>query len=310
VADIDWEDRVAHIRAWQRDGVRAPHKPLLLLYALGRLQGSGLNAPLPFSEAEGPLNALLADFGRPTSARTSTNAGYPFHHLTSDGLWIVSTAEGVGSPGSKLGLLRSSRATGELDPGFAAAMLADPELLTRIARSLLDTNFPPTLHEEIAERVGLDLAAAADADREDVPERGRDSKMRRSSEFRDNILLAYERRCAMCGWDARLGTVVVGLEAAHVRWFNIGGPDEPANGLCLCSLHHKLFDRGVMGLTSDHTVAVSAHFVGGGSLAKDFVLALLGNAVAEPLAGFPSVADEHIAWHTSEVFRSPARLVA
>jgi hypothetical protein len=33
--------------------------------------------------------------------------------------------------------------------------------------------------------------------------------------------------------------------------------DELDNGLALCSLHHKLFDRGVFGLDDDLTVVVS-----------------------------------------------------
>jgi predicted restriction endonuclease len=32
------------------------------------------------------------------------------------------------------------------------------------------------------------------------------------------------------------------VEAADIRWFTIPGPDSPGSGLCLCSLHHKLFD--------------------------------------------------------------------
>lgn len=301
MAGVDWEDRVAHIRAWSRNGVRAPHKPLLLLYVLGLLQRSGSNTPVAFTDVELPLNELLTEFGPPRR----TSAGYPFHHLTTDGLWVVRTRAGDGSPGANLGALRSSGATGALHPAFAAALLADPELLKRIAHRLLDANFPATLHEDIAEQVGLDLtgeiAGRATSTR---------AKNRRSREFRDQILLAYEMRCAMCGWDARLGSVAVGLEAAHVRWFNIGGPDEPANGLCLCSLHHKLLDTGVLGLTPEHTLAVSAHFVGGGALAQEFVFSLLGKEIAEPMTGFPAVADAHISWHAAEVFRAPARIAA
>jgi len=63
--DEDWLDRVAHIRAWSKRGVRAPHKPLQLLYALGRIQQLGANVPVPYAEAEKPLDALLAEFGPP-----------------------------------------------------------------------------------------------------------------------------------------------------------------------------------------------------------------------------------------------------
>ena len=295
----DWVDRVAHIRAWSRNGIRAPHKPLLLLYALGRLQRSGVNVPLRFTEAEGPLGQLLADFGPPTR----TNAGYPFHHLTSDGLWVVTTDAGEASPGSHLGALRASGAKGQLAPGFAAALIADPPLLVRIARGLLDANFPQTLHDDVVDQIGLDLSGAMEAT-------GVTPRRRRSPEFRDTVLMAYELRCAICGWDGRLGAEAVGLEAAHVRWFNIGGPDSIDNGLCLCSMHHKLLDKGVIGITHERTVAVSARFVGIGPVAEQLVLSQLGKAISEPLAGIPAPAQEHIDWHTAEVFRIPARHVA
>jgi putative restriction endonuclease len=35
------------------------------------------------------------------------------------------------------------------------------------------------------------------------------------------------------------------LEAVHIQWHNVGGPEIETNGLALCALHHKLFDRSV-----------------------------------------------------------------
>ena len=49
------------------------------------------------------------------------------------------------------------------------------------------------------------------------------------------------------------------------RWFNLGGPDKLDNGLALCSLHHKLFDRGALGLSHEHEIQVSEVFRAAGS---------------------------------------------
>lgn len=92
---VDWVERAAGLRQWSRGGERAPHKPLLLLYALSRFQRHG-DAPIPFDEAEAPLRELLREFGPPRP----TSPAYPFHHLASDGLWTVSTTSGEGSSGS------------------------------------------------------------------------------------------------------------------------------------------------------------------------------------------------------------------
>ena len=44
-------DRLSALRQHQQDGRRSPHKPLLVLLALGRLTETG-SSSLPWSEAE------------------------------------------------------------------------------------------------------------------------------------------------------------------------------------------------------------------------------------------------------------------
>jgi len=296
----EWLERVDTIRRWSRAGERAPHKPLLLLYVLGRLQRTG-RSEVSYIEAEPHLAQLLRDYG-PTS-RTSTPA-YPFHHLQTDGIWTVHVDRGdVGSSPSKL---RSSGATGRLDPAFEAALLRDPALLILIARSLLDGNFPESLHHDLCAAAGLDLETL-----EVSAVRARAQELRRRDPFfRERVLVAYEYRCAMCGYDGRLDTDAVGLEAAHLRWWAFDGPDAVDNGLCLCTFHHKLLDRGVLGVTGDHEVAVSSHFVGRGRAAEELVLRLVGQPLLEPQRGQPVPAEHHIGWHVEQVFRQPARLPA
>jgi putative restriction endonuclease len=66
----------------------------------------------------------------------------------------------------------------------------------------------------------------------------------------------------MCGFDGALGRHPVGIEAAHVRWHSQRGPDETANALALCALHHALFNLGVVGITEDRRICVSGPYVG------------------------------------------------
>ncbi len=42
---------------------------------------------------------------------------------------------------------------------------------------------------------------------------------------------AYAYRCAMCGFDGRLGRNPVAIEGAHVRWHSQDGPDDLANAI-------------------------------------------------------------------------------
>ena len=293
----DWVLRVTSLNQWRRGGERAPHKPLLLLYSLGRLQRTG-SSVMAFADVERDLDALLEEFGPPRR----TNPGYPFHHLVSDGLWIVRTPSGIGSPGPNRAELRA-RALGELEPEFARAVELSPQLFASVVHALLDSNFESTLHQDILDRVGISLAPVETGETTPLVHGAR----RRDPRFRDLVLVAYEYRCAACGYDGGLGHEAVGIEAAHVRWWAANGPDELANGVALCSLHHKLFDRGAIGLTTDHKVTVSSRFIGRSSAAEQLVLALVGKPLVRPQSGHAPPAAQHVSWHETQVFRGPAR---
>ncbi|WP_217242888.1 phosphorothioated DNA-binding restriction endonuclease [Streptomyces sp. AC555_RSS877] len=304
---MDWLERTAKLRQWARNGMRAPHKPLLLLYALGRFQEDA-EGELRYSAVEADLQRLLTEYGPPHK----TTPAYPFHHLVNDGVWEVRTDRGNGSPGTGLRELREAGAAGRLAPELRAALRCDRQLLTRIARLLLDLHFPPSLHGELCEAVGLELEPT-EIERLSTARRRRDRRMR------ELVLTAYEYRCAFCGYDGRIGAVPVGLEAAHVRWWAFDGPDDVDNGLCLCSLHHKLLDKGVLGIGwrsprpsrteigGGHHILVSQRFVGSSPVAREQVISLAGRPLIGPQPGARPVAAAHRAWHTSQVFHGTPR---
>ncbi|MEU4178705.1 phosphorothioated DNA-binding restriction endonuclease [Streptomyces sp. NPDC026589] len=292
---MDWVERTAQLRQWTRSGTRAPHKPLLLLYALSRFQRDA-DAELRYSAVEGDLRGLLAEYG----PGNRTTPAYPFHHLVSDGVWEVRTDRGPGSPGTGVGELRATGAAGRLTPELRAALRREPSLLPRMARVLLDLNFPPSLHGELCEVVGLELE-------EDETGQISAARRRRDRRMRETVLTAYEYQCAFCGYDGRIGAAPVGLEAAHVRWWAFDGPDDVENGLCLCSLHHMLFDKGVLGLDEGHRILVSQSFVGRSAAAREHVIALAGRPVIGPQPGVRPIAADHRSWHTSQVFHGSPR---
>jgi putative restriction endonuclease len=99
----------------------------------------------------------------------------------------------------------------------------------------------------ICDAVDLDLAeletAAAGGQQSAA---GPQARKPRRAGFAEEVLRAYAYQCAMCGFDGALGRNPVGIEAAHVRWHSQNAPDEVANGLVLCALHHVLLDLGVL----------------------------------------------------------------
>ena len=71
--------------------------------------------------------------------------------------------------------------------------------------------------------------------------------------FRGRVLVAYSSRCTIC----RLKEMRL-LDAAHIVG-DLEEKGEPAvaNGLSLCSIHHRAFDQDLVGVSPDYTVHVS-----------------------------------------------------
>lgn len=175
-------------------------------------------------------------------------------------------------------------------------------MLYATVRALVEAEFPPTITGDVLTAVGLDPDEiyghpAAMSDRVATAEVIR----RRSGGWPAQILEAWDRQCAFCGYDGQLGTGSVGLEAAHVRWFNFDGPDALDNGLALCSLHHKLFDRGALGLTDAHQIRVSSSFTARTDAGRRIYD--LADQPLRPRPGTPLPASEHLQWHPTQVFK-------
>ncbi|HET8602241.1 MAG TPA: HNH endonuclease [Segeticoccus sp.] len=290
----DWLERLLSLRQHSKDGVRRPSKPLLVLLALGRLQETGTSS-LRWDESQPKLSELIAEFGPPSRTGRRQAAAYPFTHLRSDGVWSLSHDV----PMDRIGPLDAEPVTGRLALPLEHALLAPGEI-ERAARAIVESQFPSTVAPDVLASVGLDPELVLSTGRTvaTVPER------RRSSSWPAQVLAAWDQQCAFCRYDGRLGNAVVGLEAAHVRWFTFDGPDDLDNGLALCSLHHKLFDRGALGLDASWHIVVSRAFTARSDAAQR-VYDLHGQRLrARP--GTPLPDAHHVQWHTTQVFKVPA----
>ena len=69
--------------------------------------------------------------------------------------------------------------------------------------------------------------------------------------FRDQVLLAYDSRCALC----HLGHREL-IDAAHIREDAAGGEPTVTNGIAMCKLHHATFDNLLVGVSPDYRIHV------------------------------------------------------
>lgn len=283
--------RIDGLRQARIKDQRAPHKPLLLLYLLGRLDSVGSSA-VSYKEAEPQVSRLIAEFGPPAASRH--RAAMPFFYLDRS-LWRLSPQATRAQHGHLLGV----EAEGSLAPEVETLLRLNPVLRRTIAQRLLESNFPESYFDSICVAAGLPRPQEPTAPQ---PAEGQPLR-RRDPRFREAVFVEYAYACAMCGYDGRLGRDPVGLEAAHVQWWTFSGPDEVRNSMALCQLHHKLFDRGALGLGSDRTIRVSPAFSARGDVTKRLIDGLIGQKVRSPRSREHAIADEFIDWHTTQVFR-------
>jgi putative restriction endonuclease len=288
--------RLAGLRQARVGAVRVPHKPLLLLWLFGQFAATGSSAA-SYQQAEEPVSQLINDFGPPaaSAAAARQRAAMPFVHLERE-LWDLRDAAGneIGPDAPRTSRLAAGSRRGRPPAAARRTPPLRPKTLAAAARLLLDLHFTPVLADLICAAVDLDVPALDVAGSGGVAQASRLRPRRRG--FAEEVLRAYAYQCAMCGFDGAIGRYPVAIEAAHMRWHSQEGPDEIANALALCALHHALFDLGVLGITGDRRIRVSRLYVARNEagLAVD---ALAGQPLVVPRPHQPTADVIHISWH-------------
>lgn len=116
--------------------------------------------------------------------------------------------------------------------------------------------------------------------------------------FRRAVLASYESTCCVCGLDIRPLLV-----ASHIKSWALDESTrtDPENGLCLCAIHDRAFDRGLIGVSEDLRVLVYRKIM---ISKQQFVRAALVSFSNEPLripTRFPP-RQEFLLWHRQNVF--------
>ncbi|RKU07824.1 hypothetical protein C6503_24175 [Candidatus Poribacteria bacterium] len=108
--------------------------------------------------------------------------------------------------------------------------------------------------------------------------------------------------CAVCGFNVTLGDRLIAIEAAHIKWHSAEGPDIPRNGMALCALHHKLFDRGVFTLSDQLAIKVSEQVDPASPGFEEWLGRFKGRDIYFPSEPYlPDAA--YVQWYTKQVFK-------
>ncbi|PKL42024.1 MAG: restriction endonuclease [Candidatus Riflebacteria bacterium HGW-Riflebacteria-1] len=279
------------LKIWSNGDQRAPHKPLLILLALANCQ-QGRQRLMPYAEINVKLKQLLEDFG---PARRSIKTVSPFWRLTTDGLWDIPrrneiTVQADGDPSKQI--LLSRNICGGFPEDMFEFLSRRPEIISQLAREILTEHFPESIHDDIILSIGLQTDFQGKLSQ----------KIKRDPDFRNKILTVYQYQCAICGFDMRLGNNPVCLEAAHIKWHQAGGPAIEQNGIALCSMHHKMFDRGVFSINENYCIKTSKHINGSCGL-EEWLYRYEDKQILLPRSKDYSPARSFTEWHFREVFK-------
>jgi len=287
--------RFQALKQWSKNGLRAPHKPLMLLIALGRYQ-NGITE-FSYEEIEPELTDLLIKYG---PQRSTYKPEEPFWRLGRTEKLFSLTSESKcrlhKDGGTNRSDLIKNDVTARLDAEVEKYLRENPNAIPDIAVELIETHFQPSFIEDLMEEVGISFSAGAS-------EKGR----ARDPEFRHRVLKAYRDRCAVCQFHMTFNHRTIGLEAAHIKWHNAGGPDTENNGFALCSMHHKLFDYGAFLVEPETFLIRISDAVSCFNSAENFVENYHNKKILLPVDDGFRPKKEFLNWHKKEKFKGRPR---
>lgn len=118
--------------------------------------------------------------------------------------------------------------------------------------------------------------------------------------FRRTVLASYGASCCFCGLNLRCLLV-----AGHIVPWSVdeSARTEPENGLCLCALHDRAFDCGVVTISESLDIVVGREAL---ASKQEFVRASLVSFHQAPLRKPNRFApnERFLAWHREHVFKT------
>lgn len=296
--------RVNGIRPWIKGTQRAPHKTLMLLLMLGQLK-QGNPGSMSYREISPLFDKLLSKFANKYKKK---GAQYPFYALQREGIWQLSKAVPIQkNKKPKHSDLHNINPAGGFSPSVLQLFEQHPELIDVAAVVLLRNQYPDSYHQDILKVVGLS-SARAETDEIDLLTSISDlykvirEQNTRDPKFRRKVLDAYNRQCAICGYDISIAGNP-SVEAAHILWHAYKGPNKVHNGISLCPTHHNAFDRGGITIQNNFRLRVSER-ASSDSESKYLEQYQDKALVCLPASRRDYPKEDYLEWHREEVFLS------
>jgi putative restriction endonuclease len=263
------------------------HKPLLLLLTIAQMIREN-KRQFSFDDVDEPLTELIKKYGLRTTK--AVNSQYPFIYLASNAnIWNCTIEKSILRNSGAATKNELKGAIGSFPETFYSYLL-DVKHATGVIQFLLDQYWPEAYHNDILSDIGLmDFVPVQPTLRKE-----------RSRFFVEQVLDAYERKCAICNQSIRLGDALLGIDACHVKPIQHFGADHIANGIALCKLHHWALDRGAISFSDEMTLLISSK-LNGNKLTENFTMHH-GQEIHQPRKGEWALEQDNIRYHKSFIF--------
>jgi putative restriction endonuclease len=303
--------KFAALKRATKNGVKTPHKPVLLLSVLQAIAtGEITRNEIVISPA---LVARFKDNWQWLVKESffTANFSLPFFHMSSEKFWHLRTR-----PGKEI-LLTSShsiKSFAQLQNAVACAFL-DEELFTVLQDKesrdllfcfLLEHYFPHTPNRNSATDL-LDtitsqiLNEPAPVYRQLVEHADEEELFIRSGIFKKLIPSIYNFTCSISGMQISSNLDVQMVDACHIIPFAVSHDDTITNGISLSPTLHRAFDRGLIAIDNDYRVIVSSCFTE--TSADSFVKTYEGKNILLPKQQSRLPLIKNLEWHRENVFR-------
>jgi len=284
---FDFQRELDRIKVHRSGNVISLHKPILLVLTISEVIHGHKNQFL-YDDLEGSLLLLLEKYGLKNTQKI--NPQYPFLYLSGNPeIWVCTVdKDTLKNPdaASRRDLLG---AFGSFATSFYSFLMSNNNGI-KVIQHLLNSYWPEAYHAEILNELGLF----------DEVQMQVSVKKERSRKFVEEVLDAYERKCAICNQSIRLGDTLVGIDACHLKPIQHFGTDTINNGIALCKIHHWPIDRGAISISNEMGLLVSKKL--NGNKLFEYFTSFENKSVFIPRDKLMNLDEDNINYHNTYIF--------
>lgn len=257
--------KFAKLKVNKRNGISAPHKPILLLSVLELIEQNKIQNNQIYLTPE-LIATFLKYWSNLVTTNHQSNIALPFFHLTGDKFWHLApnmSYEGsISSIKPSLSALRNAVRCAYLDNELFD-LIEKTNSRFQLVNILIQTWFPNQNVElqkiyEIDEFQNIQLKlfekGGAVYNIEDL--KNEEKIFVRNAAFRRVVVSLYEQRCVLCKLKIISQDNQNIVDGAHIKPFSEFRDDRFDNGISLCKNHHWAFDHGWFGIDDDYRVII------------------------------------------------------